>query len=101
MGSIECVGLPGTIPSRSMGVFLLSYSGMKKSHQSIKNKDLSPINSAFGDKRLLDTFQSFKKCEKLQGTYLQIIPYCLTGSNEHFVGRKSLIKLGNLKDLIS
>jgi hypothetical protein len=101
IGSLECVGLPGTIPGRSMGVFLLSYSGMKESYQNIQKQSLSSSDLSFGNQRLTKTFQEFQRYENQQKTYLQIIPYCLTGSSEHFVGRRSLIKLGNLKDSIS
>jgi hypothetical protein len=101
IGSLECVGLPGTIPGRSMGVFLLSYSGMKESCQNIKKQSLSSSNLNFGNQRLIKTFQEFQRCENQQKIYLQITPYCLTGSGERFIGCKSLIKLGNLKDSIS
>jgi hypothetical protein len=30
IGTLECVGLPGTIPARSTGIFLLNYSSMRE-----------------------------------------------------------------------
>ena len=101
IGSLECVGLPGTIPGRSMGVFLLSYSGMKKACQNIEKQILSSTSLGFGDQRLIKTLQDFQRHENQQKMYLQATPYCLTGSCERFVGHKSLIKLGHLKDSIS
>ncbi len=101
IGSLECVGLPGTIPGRSTGVFLLDYSGMRNSFLHIQQRNPSSNSLGFGNKRLIKTFQEFQRCQVQEETHLQIIPYILTGSGEYFTGSKSIIKLGDLGDTIS
>lgn len=101
IGTLEYVGLPGTIPPKSLGVFLLHYSGMKTTYLNYKKQEISPESSEFiGSQKLKKTCEEFQKFEERQGENIQIIPYVLTGSGERFIGRKAYIKLGILSDAV-
>ena len=101
IGTLECVGVPGTIPIRSLGVFLLRYSGMRNASLEYKKQKISPTNlNHVGSQKVIKTFQEFQSLEVSEGKSLQIIPYVLTGSGERFVGRKGIIKLGNLSEVV-
>lgn len=99
IGTLECVGLPGTVPAKSLGVFLLKYSGMKAASLNYQKRRISPESLDFvGSERLIKTCQKFQKLQDSQGKYLQIIPYVLTGSGNRFIGSEASIKLGSLGD---
>jgi hypothetical protein len=101
IGTLECVGVPGTIPGRSTGVFLLSYSRMRKASINYQKRSVSPESSDFfGAERVFNAFQEFQSLEIIKEKCLQITPYVLTGSGEYFVGRKAIIRLGNLGDTV-
>jgi hypothetical protein len=102
IGTLECVGLPGTIPARLTGILLIDYSQMREKSNSFQEQNLSSESShSFGAKRVIDTFQEFQNLEITKKNILKIIPYVLTGSNERFTGKKATIKLGNLLDTVS
>lgn len=102
IGTLEYVNLPGTIPARSTGVFLLSYSGMRNASSDYQKQIISPGSLDFvGSQRVIRTFQEFQNFEILQRKCLQITPYVLTGSGEHLIGKKAIIKLGNLGDVVT
>jgi hypothetical protein len=102
IGTRECVGLPGTIPARSTGVFLLCYSRMRESSVNFQKRSISPGSTDFvGSQRVVRAFQEFQKLETPRGKCLQINPYILTGSGDHFFGKKAMIKLGNLGDAVA
>ncbi|MBD2415381.1 hypothetical protein FACHB389_18205 [Nostoc calcicola FACHB-389] len=102
IGTIECVGVPGTIPARSMGVFLLNYSSMRNASVNYQKQSISLDSLEFvGSQRVIRTFQEFQKSQDSQGIQLQITPYVLTGSGEYFIGKKALIRLGNLSEAIA
>jgi hypothetical protein len=96
IGSIECIELPGTIPGRATGIFLLDYSGMRNSFLHLQKRKLSSDSLGFGNQRLIKAFHEFQRHQTREETHLQIIPYVFTGSGEIFIGSKSLIKLGDL-----
>lgn len=102
IGTLECVGLPGTIPARSTGIFLLSYSSMRKASINYQKQSIPSIDPGFvGSQRVIRAFQEFQNLEVPRGSCLQITPYVLTGSGECFVGKKAIIKLGNLGDAVT
>lgn len=102
IGTLECVGVPGTVPARSTGIFLLSYSRMKEAYINIQAKKISPSAPGFvGSQRVIRAFQEFKKLEIPKGEYLQVTPYVLTGSGKYFFGKKAIIKLGNLGNVVA
>lgn len=102
IGTLECVGLPGTIPARSTGIFLLSYSNMKEASINYQRRSISPNAPGFvGSQRVVRAFQEFQNFEIPKGKCLQITPYILTGSGEYFVGKKAIVKLGNLGDAVA
>jgi len=102
IGTLECVGVPGTIPARSRGIFLLSYSGMREAAINSQHRSISPSAPGFvGSQRVVRAFQEFQKLETLQEKCLQFIPYVSTGSGEYFFGKKAIIKLGNLGDVVA
>ena len=83
IGSLKCVDLPDTIPPISTGIFLLDYSGMKETANSYKKQRISPSDINFvGSERVIRTFQIFRSLELMEGQYLQITPYIMTGSGE-------------------
>jgi len=100
IGSLECVELPGSIPARTLGVFLLDYSGLKKEFTNCPNRDSLHETKNFGYRRVINAFNEFQKLEHIQGKYIQVTPYILTGSGERFVGKKSIVELGNLGDIV-
>lgn len=101
IGTLEYVGLPGTVTTKSQGVFLLQYSGMKAASLNYQKQQISPESLEFvGSERLTKTCQEFQKLQDEQGKNIQIIPYVLTGSGERFVGRKAYVKLGILGDAV-
>lgn len=101
LGAIRYEGLPGSIPPKSLGLFLLHYSGMKTANLNYKKQDISSDNLHFvGSQRLKKTCEEFQKLEETQGKNVQMIPYVLTGSGERFIGRKAYVKLGTLGDAI-
>ena len=101
LGTLEYVGLPGTVPGKSLGVFLLKYSGMKARYLNYQERKISPESSDFvGSERLIKTCQEFQKLQDGQGKYLQITPYVLTGSGKRFIGSKASIKLGSLGEIV-
>ena len=94
IGAIEYEGLPGSIPPKSLGLFLLHYSGMKAAYLNYQKQEISSDNLHFvGSQRVKKTCEEFQKLEDRQGKNVQIIPYVLTGSGKRFVGRKSCAKL--------
>lgn len=97
IGTLECVDVPGTVPAGSTGIFLLEYSSMRRAAIDYQKQSVSPC---FGSKRVIRTFQEFQKLEIPQEKSLQITPYVVTGSAERFVGKKAVIKLGNLVDAV-
>lgn len=100
IGSVEYIGIPGTIPARTTGVFLLTYSRMRTAYTVCQQRDISPDSPDFvGSQRLIRAFHEFKNLETPTGKNLQIIPYVLTGTGDYFFGKKSTIKLGHLGDL--
>lgn len=102
IGTLECVGVPGTVPARSTGIFLLSYSRMKEAHNNIQKRNIAPSDPVFvGSQRVIKAFQEFQKLEVPKDKCLQITPYVLTGSGEYFFGKKAMIKLGNLGDVVT
>ncbi len=102
IGTLECVGLPGTIPARSLGIFLLNYSCMRDAAFNYHEQNISPDSLDFvGSQRVIKTLQEFEKFENHQGKCIQITPYVLTGSGEHLVGKKSIIKLGVLGSAVA
>lgn len=102
IGTLECVGLPGTIPTRSMGVFLLNYSSMENASINYQKQNISSDSLEFvGSRRVIRTVQEFQKSLDNQGKQLQITPYVLTGSGERFIGRRAFIKLGKLGDAVA
>lgn len=102
IGTRECVGVPGTIPARSTGIFLLSYSCMRKASINYQERSISPSAPGFvGGQRVVRAFQEFQKLEIPKGKCLQITPYVLIGSGEYFFGKKAMIKLGNLGDAVA
>lgn len=101
LGVIRYEGLPGSIPPKSLGLFLLHYSGMKAAYLNCQKQEISSDNLHFvGSQRLKKTCEEFQKLEDRQGKNVQIIPYVLTGSGERFVGRKAHVKLGSLGDAV-
>ena len=101
IGSLECVGLPGTVPGKSLGVFLLQYSSMKTKFINYQERKASPESSDFvGRERLIKTYQEFQKLQNNQGKYLKITPYVITGCRNCFIGSKASIKLGSLGDAV-
>ncbi len=101
LGTLEYVGLPGTVSAKSLGIFLLDYSSMKAEFLSFSSQELSPESlNYFGSSRLIRTYQEFQKIQDCQGKHVQIIPYVLTGSGERFVGKKAYVKLGSLGDTV-
>ncbi|MBN3947214.1 MAG: hypothetical protein HWQ38_12350 [Nostoc sp. NMS7] len=101
IGTLECVGLPGTVSTKSLGVFLLCYSRMKEASLSYQKQKISSDSLDYvGRQRLIKVCQEFQKLQDSQGKNLQIIPYVLTGSGERFVGKKFYVKLGILGDAI-
>ena len=73
IGSLEYVGLPGTIPASSQGIFLLNYSSMREASINYQNQSISPSMPVFvGSQRVIRTFQEFKNLEILQGKSIQI-----------------------------
>lgn len=102
IGTLECVGVPGTVPAKSTGIFLLSYSRMREASIAYQQQSISPYNADFvGSQRVIKAFQNFEIIEMPQGKCLQITPYVLTGSGEHITGKKTIITLGNLGDAIA
>lgn len=102
IGSLECIDLPGTIEARSMGVFLLDYSGMRDAAMHFQKRNISPTDPDFvGSKRVIKVFHEFQNLKNSENKYLQITPYVLTGSGEVFIGKKAYIKLGYLGDAVS
>lgn len=102
IGTLECMGVPGTIPARSTGIFLLSYSRMREASINYQKRSISPSAPGFvGSQRVVRAFQEFQKLEIPKGKCLQITPYVLAGSGEYFFGKKAMIKLGNLGDAIT
>jgi len=100
IGTLECVGLPGTIPARSTGIFLLNYSSMRKASINYQKQSIPSMDPNFvGTQRVIRAFQEFQNREVPGG--IQITPYVLTGSGECFVGKKAIIKLGNLGDAVT
>ncbi|MBE9205475.1 hypothetical protein IQ244_02790 [Nostoc sp. LEGE 06077] len=101
VGTLECVGVPGTIPARSTGIFLLSYSRMREASINYQKQSISPLTPGFvGSQRVIKAFQEFQKFEISKEKCLKIVPYVLTGSGEYFFGKKAIIKLGNLGDVV-
>ncbi len=101
LGVIRYEGLPGTIPPKSLGLFLLHYSGMKAAYRNYQKQEISSDNLHFvGRQRLKKTCEEFQKLEERQGKSVQLIPYVVTGSGECFVGRKGCAKLGTLGDAL-
>lgn len=101
LGAIKYEGLPGTIPPKSLGLFLLHYSGMKAAYRNYQNQEISSDNLHFvGRQRLKKTCEEFQKLEERQGKSVQLIPYVVTGSGARFVGRKGCAKLGTLGDAV-
>ena len=101
LGVIRYEGLPGSIPPKSLGLFLLHYSGMKTAYRNYQKQEIPADNLRFvGSQRLKKTCEEFQKLEDRQGKSVQIIPYVITGSGERFVGRKSCAKLGTLGDAV-
>lgn len=99
LGAIKYEGLPGSIPPKSLGLFLLHYSGMKTAYLNYQKQEISADDLHFvGSQRLKKTCEEFQKLEDRQGKNVQIIPYVLTSSRERFVGRKAYVKLGTLGD---
>jgi len=97
IGTLECVSLPGTLPARSTGIFLLKYSSMRQASINYQEQSISLSTPGFvGKQRVIRTFQEFQKLEISQEKCLQITPYALTGSGERFIGKKAIVKLGNL-----
>lgn len=102
IGTLECVGVPGTVPAKSTGIFLLSYSRMREASIAYLQQSMSPSNADFvGSQRVIKAFQNFEIIEMSQGKCLQITPYVLTGSGEHITGKKTIITLGNLGEAIA
>ncbi|MEH2342270.1 MAG: hypothetical protein V7K22_11480 [Nostoc sp.] len=102
IGTLECVGVPGTVPAKSTGIFLLDYSRMRETSIAYQQKSMSPKNAEFvGSQRAIKAFQEFQNLEMPQGKRLQITPYVLTGSGEKITGKKTIITLGNLGDAIA
>ncbi|MEH2354748.1 hypothetical protein [Nostoc sp.] len=102
IGTLECVGVPGTVPAKSTGIFLLDYSRMRETSIAYQQKSMSPTNAEFvGSQRAIKAFQEFQNLEMPQGKRLQITPYVLTGSGEKITGKKTIITLGNLGDAIA
>lgn len=101
LGAIKYEGLPGCVPPKSLGLFLLHYSGMKAAYRNYQNQEISSDNLHFiGRQRLKKTCEEFQKLEDRQGKSVQLIPYVVTGSGECFVGRKGSAKLGTLGDAL-
>lgn len=101
LGSHEGISIPGTIPAKSVGVFLLSYTRMRSVAAIYQASNVSSKSRDFGSQRAINAFQEFQKLEIRQGESLQISPYVLTGSGESFLGRKVVVKLGSLNDSIT
>ena len=102
LGSIECVGLPGDIPARSMGVSLLNYSALREASINYRSRKIVPDNpNFFGSNRVIRIFQACEKLQDSKGLTLHIIPYAVTGSGERFIGSKSRILLGSLGHTVS
>ena len=101
IASLDYVQLPGTIPARERGIFLLHYSRMRAAYFNYQNQEISPESPHFvGSQRLKRTYEEFQRLQERQGSNLQIIPYVLTGSGERFVGRKACVRLGILSDAV-
>ncbi|MBA3922778.1 MAG: hypothetical protein H0X31_14210 [Nostocaceae cyanobacterium] len=101
IGTLEYTVLPGSLPAKSLGVFLLNYSKMKAASLNYQNSRISSESlDFFGSERLIKTCQQFQKLQDNQGKNLQIIPYVITGSGERFISRKSCVKLGSLGDAV-
>ncbi|MEH2367388.1 hypothetical protein [Nostoc sp.] len=102
IGTLEYVGVPGTVPPKSTGIFLLNYSRMREASIAYKQQSMSPTSADFvGSQRVIKAFQEFQNLEMPQGKRLQITPYVFTGSGEHITGKKTIITLGNLGDAIA
>lgn len=102
IGSLECTDLPGTIKARSMGVFLLDYSGMRDAAINLQERNIPSTDLDFvGSKRVIEVFHEFQGLEKSKGKQLQITPYVLTGAGEVFIGKKANIHLGHLGNAVS
>jgi hypothetical protein len=102
IGTLECVGIPGTIPARSTGIFLLSYSRMREASINYQKQSISPNTPGFvGSQRVIKAFQEFQKLEIPKDKCLEIVPYVFTGSGEYFFGKKAIIKLGHLGDTVA
>jgi hypothetical protein len=102
IGTSECVGLPGTVPAKSKGIFMLSYSKMREASNNYQNRTISSTSPEFvGSQRLIKTFQEFQKCEMPPGKCLKITPYVFTGCGKYCIGKIANIKLGNLGDVVT
>ncbi len=64
-----------------------------------QEQSISPSTPGFvGKQRVIGTFQEFQKLEISKEKCLQIIPYVITGCAKRSIGKKAIIKLGNLGD---
>jgi hypothetical protein len=101
IGSLEYIGLPGTIPTKSVGILLFCYSSMREASINCQNRNISQNYPGFvGDQRLIRAFQEFSILENRQERTLRVTPYVLTGSRAYAVGKKAIIKLGNLGEAL-
>jgi hypothetical protein len=102
IGTSECVGLPGTVPAKSKGIFMVSYSKMREASTNYQKRTISSTSPEFvGSQRLIKTFQQFQNCEIPPGKCLKVTPYVFTGCGKHCIGKIANIKLGNLGDVLT
>lgn len=102
IGTREYVGIPGTIPARSMGIFVLCYSDLRESFNNCQKQSISSTDLNFvGSQTVIKIFQEFQSLEASQGQFLHITPYASTGAGKRFVGRKAIIRLGILGEAIA
>jgi len=100
MGSIEWVAIPGTVNPGGLGIAQFDFSALKEAYTNIKKEqDPSPKNPGYlGTIKLLNAYDDFMSFYDEKTQIIKLKPYVITTTGKRFVGKKLIIRLGNLHE---
>lgn len=101
MGSIEWSAIPGTVNPGGLGIVQFNFSNLKESYNINKEQETSPeIPGYLGILKVLNAYDDFIKFYDEKTQTLKLKPYVVTSTGKRFVGKKTIIKLGNLHETL-
>lgn len=98
MGSIKWTAMPGTLNSGCLGIAHFSFSILQEAYTNIKRRgEPKPQDSGYlGTMKCLQAYNFFWELYDDKAQIIKLQPYIITNSGNRFIGRKSVIRLGNL-----